>query len=150
MAPLLLAVDFNLYKAMAITAANGGVLGLQPILLTPIGAFQFALGRELNVSLFLGNDPVLAFNGGDPEAASSYSQFEVNSVTFDAPVFTLQPFRSFSNQLTSALGIQLGAAVDVPSATDVRTGADASPGLAYSVYLRLVLESRWYLGNDAP
>ena len=43
------------------------------------------LGRELNVSLFSGDDPVFAFNGGDPEAASSYSLFEVNSVMFDAP-----------------------------------------------------------------
>jgi hypothetical protein len=149
-APILLAVDFNLYKAMAVISANGGLLGLQPILLTPVGAFQFTLGRELNVSLFNGDDPVFAFNGGDPEAASSYSLFEVNSVMIDAPVFTLQPFRSFSNKLTSALGLQLGAAIDIPRATDVRSGEEASPGVAYAVYLRLILESRWYLGSSAP
>jgi hypothetical protein len=149
-APILLAVDFDLYKGMAIIAANGGAFGLQPIILTSIGTFQFMLGRELYVNLFHGDDGVFAFNGGDPEAASSYSLFEVNSVEIDAPVLTYQPFRSFSNTLTSAVGLQLGGAVDLPSATDARTGEDASPGVAYSVYLRLVLDSRWYLGSSAP
>jgi hypothetical protein len=149
-APILLAVDFDLYKGMAIIAANGGAFGLQPIILTSIGTFQFMLGRELYVSLFNGDDGVFAFNGGDPEAASSYSLFEVNSVEIDAPVLTYQPFRSFSNTLTSAVGLQLGGAIDLPSATDARTGEDVSPGVAYSVYLRLVLDSRWYLGSSAP
>ena len=36
--------DFNLYKAMAIISANGGLLGLQPILLTPIGRFSSCSG----------------------------------------------------------------------------------------------------------
>ena len=149
-APVLLAADFNTYKNMAIISANGGLLGLQQVILTPAGTFQFVLGRELNVTLFNGDDRVLSYDGGDPEAASSYTLFEVNSVKLDAPVLTYQPFRSFSNTLTSALGLQLGAALDIPSATDARTGAESSPGLAYSVYLRLALQSRWYLGTAAP
>jgi hypothetical protein len=149
-APVLLLVDFNAYKSMAIMSANGGVLGLQPIILTSIGTFQFVLGRELNVLLFNDDAPVLAFNGGDPDVASNYSVFEVNSVKIDVPVVTYQPFRSFSNTLTSALGVQLGGAVDIPNGTDTRTGDEVSPGLAYSVYLRLIMESRWYIGTSAP
>jgi hypothetical protein len=149
-APVLLLVDFNAYKSMAIMSANGGLLGLQPIILTSIGTFQFVLGRELNVLLFNDDDPVLAFNGGDPDVASNYSVFEVNSVKLDVPVVTYQPFRSFSNTLTSAIGLQLGGAVDIPSGTDTRTGEEVSPGVAYSVYLRLIMESRWYIGTKAP
>lgn len=149
-APLLLLVDFDTYKSMAIVSANGGVLGLQPILLTSIGTFQFVLGRELNLLLFNDDDRVLSFNGGDPDLASSYSVFEVNSVKLDAPVLAYQPFRSFSNTLTSALGFQLGGAVDIPRGRDVRTGERESPGVAYSVYLRLIMESRWYIGESAP
>lgn len=149
-APILLVADFNLYKSMAVMSANGGLLGLQRVLLTPIGTFQFILGREFNVIIFNDDDPVVSFDGGDPDAASSYSFFEVNSVKLDAPVFAYQPFRAFSNNLTSAIGLQLGGAVDFPSATDARTGESASPGTAYSVYLRILLESRWYLGNASP
>ncbi len=149
-APLLLALDFHLYKGMAIVSANGGVLGLQQIFLTPLGTFQFMLGRELNLTLFNGDDPLLRFNGGDPDAVASYSLFQVNSFKFDVPVVSYQPFRAFSNKLTSGLVLQLGGAIDVPRATEVRTGDEVSPGLAYSAYLRLVLESRWYLGAAAP
>jgi hypothetical protein len=149
-APVLLLVDFNAYKSMAIMSANGGVLGLQPIILTSIGTFQFVLGRELNVLLFNDDAPVLAFNGGDPDVASNYSVFEVNSVKIDVPVVTYQPFRSFSNTLTSALGVQLGGAIDIPNGKDTRTGEEVSPGVAYSVYLRLIMESRWYIGTKAP
>jgi hypothetical protein len=148
--PVLLLVDLNLYKSMGIIAANGGLLGLQPILLTSMGTFQFVLGREVNVMLFNGDDRVLSFEGGDPDAVSSYAAFDVNSVKVDAPVFNYQPFRSFSNNLTSALVLQLGGAVDFPRATNARTGEEVSPGNAYSVYLRLTLESRWYLGARAP
>jgi hypothetical protein len=149
-APFLLAADFNLYKSMAVMSANGGLLGLQRVVLTPIGTFQFVLGRELNVMLFNEGDQVLSFNGGDPDEAVNYSLFEVNSVKFDAPVFVYQPFRAFSNNLTSAIGLQLGGAIDFPSATNLRTGESGSPGTAYSVYLRLILASRWYLGSAAP
>ncbi len=148
--PVLLLVDLNLYKGMGIIAANGGLLGLQPILLTSFGTFQFVLGREVNVTLFNGDDRVLSFEGGDPDAVSSYSAFDVNSVKVDAPFFNYQPFRSFSNNLTSALVLQLGGAMDFPRATNARTGEEASPGTAYSVYLRLTLESRWYLGARSP
>ncbi len=149
-APILALADFNTYKSMAIVAANGGVLGLQPVLLTSAGTFQFILGRELNVVWYNDDDPVVRFNGGDPDLPSSYTLFEVNSVKIDAPVFSYTPFRSFSNSLTSAVGLQLGGAIDIPTATDARTGEEASPGLAYTVYLRLLLESRWYLGSSAP
>jgi hypothetical protein len=148
--PVLLLVDLNLYKSMGIISANGGLLGLQPILLTSVGTFQFVLGREVNVFLFNGDDRVLSFDGGDPDAVSSYSAFDVNSVKIDAPVFNYQPFRSFSNNLTSALVLQLGGDIDFPRATNARTGEEVSPGTAYSVYLRLTLESRWYLGARAP
>ena len=46
-APVLLLADMPLYKSMAIVSANGGVLGLQQIVLTPVGSIQYMLGREL-------------------------------------------------------------------------------------------------------
>ncbi len=147
-APLML-VDFDLYKSMAIVSANGGVLGLQTIILTPIGSFQFMLGRQINVTLFNDDDPILRYDGGDPDLSSSYTLFSNNSLRLDFPFFTYQPLRAFAQKLTSSLGFQLGGAVDFPRATDVNTGEKVDPGTSYSIYLRLLLTSRWYFGSAA-
>ena len=40
------------YMQMAVTAGNGGLLGWQSGWATPIGRFQFVLGRELGVTFF--------------------------------------------------------------------------------------------------
>ncbi len=147
-APLML-VDFELYKSMAIVSANGGVLGLQTIVLTPAGSFQFMLGRQINITLFNDDDPILRYDGGDPDLSSNYTLFSMNSIKFDFPFFTYQPLRAFAQTLTSSLAFQLGAAVDIPRANDVLTGEAVSPGTSYSIYLRLLLSSRWYFGSTA-
>jgi hypothetical protein len=147
-APLML-VDFELYKSMAIVSANGGVLGLQTIILTPAGTFQFMLGRQINITLFNDDDPILRYDGGDPDLSSSYTLFAMNSIRFDFPFFSYQPLRAFAQKLTTSLAFQLGATVDFPNAKDVLTGEEVSPGTSYSIYLRLLLSSRWYFGSSA-
>ncbi len=148
-APVLLLADPKLYQSMAVVSANGGVLGLQQNWLTPAGVLQFMLGRELLVTLYDGDDSFLRYDGGDQSDPGNYTLFQINSVKFDVPVLTYVPLRAFSNRLTSTLGLQLGATMDIPRATKVSTGEKASPGNAYGVYLRIFLRSRWYVATDA-
>ncbi len=144
-APFLLVADKELYKSMAIVSANGGVLGLQQVVLTPVGSLQFMLGRELFVTLYNDDDPLARYDGGDRNDSRNYTLFEVNSVEFDAPVVTYVPLRTFSNTLTSQLELQVGATMDIPRATNVLTAEQVSPGNSYGVYLRVFLRSRWYV-----
>ncbi len=148
-APFLLLADKELYKSMAIVSANGGVFGLQQVVLTPVGSLQFMLGRELFVTLYNDDDPLARFDGGDRNDSNDYTLFEVNSVEFDAPILTYIPLRTFSNTLTSQLGLQLGANMDIPRATNVATAEQVSPGNAYGVYLRVFLRSRWYVYSNS-
>jgi hypothetical protein len=148
-APFLLLADKEVYKSMAIVSANGGVLGLQQVVLTPVGSLQFMLGRELFVTLYNDDDPLARYDGGDRNDSSNYTLFEVNSVELDAPVVTYIPLRTFSNTLTSQLGLQVGATMDIPRATNVLTAEQVSPGNSYGIYLRVFLRSRWYVYSNS-
>ncbi len=138
--------SFQTYLQMAVVAANGGALGLQNHILTPAGALQFMLGRELLVTFYNEEDNFFRFNGGSPRDPANYTAINFGGLKLDVPVFAYKPFRSFSDTLTSAVTIQVGGTMDFPRGTTVVTGEEVSLGESYAVYLRVSLENRMYFG----
>lgn len=137
----------DLYKQIGIHAVNGGLLGWQSGWATPIGRFQFVLGRELGVTLqgLLGADRVLtpsATPGGTPQLVS------YKSLYFDVPVLEYRAFRAFSNNQSGALLVQLFTGFSVPYATSVISPAGAPQVDMHTVWsvvgLRFVLDWRYY------
>jgi hypothetical protein len=140
------------YGNMAVQAGNGGLIPWQSGIATPIGRFQFILGREVGVSLF-----------GIIEQESSRLFFPtgndvliigLKSVYFDFPVLEYRPFRTFSVSQSSGLMLQLNAGFDVPVSVDVvesfilGTPVDQIPEpqlrTLWHVGLRLVFDWRYY------
>jgi len=134
------------YQAIAVTAANGGLIPWQSGFATGFGRFQFVLGRELGVTFYgiAGKDRVLAPGtaSGGPARLVAY-----RSIAFDMPVLEYRVYRSFSSNQSSALLLQLFAAVDVPHSASV-VSPPGAPNVdlrdVWSVGIRLVFDWRYY------
>jgi len=134
------------YQAIAVTAANGGLIPWQSGFATGFGRFQFVLGREFGVTFYgvAGKDRVLApgTTDGGPARLVAY-----RSTAFDMPVLEYRVYRSFSSNQSSALLLQLFAAVDIPHSASV-VSPPGAPAVAlsdvWSVGVRLVFDWRYY------
>ena len=133
------------YQQMAVTAANGGLIPWQLGRATPIGRFQFVLGREIGVTFFgLTSDDTLLTPGpvvGQPRLV------QFRSTYFDLPIFEYRPYRAFDMTQTSDLVFQVFAGVDVPDSQGVvfPVGApDIKLDNVYSLGVRLIFDWRRY------
>ncbi len=134
------------YADMAVAAGNGGLLGLQSGWATPVGRFQFVLGRELGITFYglSGEDQLLA-PGANPGNFGRVVNFK--STSYELPILEYRPYRSFSTNQSSSVLMQLYVGADVPRGETVRfpVGAQA-PKLdtVWSLGLRLIFDWRYY------
>jgi hypothetical protein len=133
------------YEAIAVTAANGGLIPWQSGFASRFGRFQFVLGRELGVTFYgiAGKDRVLA-----PGAAGGVAQVvEYKSTALDLPILEYRAYRSFSSNQSSAVLFQLFTSLDMPHSASVVSPPGAPPADlrdVWSVGLRLVFDWRYY------
>lgn len=143
LAPMYL-VNPDAYSAMALTAADGGLLGLQQGVATRFGRIQFVLGREIGVS-FYGLFSPQQLIAVDSDFTERLRLVDFKSVSFDLPVLEYRPFRAFSSNQSSQLLLQLFAGADVPySASYAATGTAVDLDTVWSIGLRLMFDWRYY------
>ncbi len=132
--------------AMAIAAGNGGLIPWQSGIATPIGRFQFILGREIGVT-FYGlkkiSDALVIPVDNHQATLISYKSTQLNF-----PIVEYMPFRrSFSQVQSSSLLIQLTAGVDIPYGAEVIAPSnDPVPALksVWQFGVRIVFDWRHY------
>jgi hypothetical protein len=150
---LILAVPFLLLTApdkftnMASVAATGGLVPWQRRFHTPVGTFQFVLGREADATFY-------GFTGGldefvtlDPER-DDLVVVGYRSVVVEIPVLEYQVFRSYGSRQALDLRFQFGGGFDKPlEARAIDPPGATAPSLQtrYFGYVRLVFEGRRYL-----
>ena len=134
------------YADMAVTAGNGGLLGLQSGWATPVGRFQFVLGRELGITFYgLSGDDQLLAPGANPGDFGRVVNFK--STSYELPILEYRPYRAFSTNQSSSVLFQLYAAADVPRGGSVRFPVGAPPPelrTVWSLGLRLIFDWRYY------
>ena len=138
LAPTLLLVSPDDLPAVGVQAVNGGLIPWQSGIATPVGRFQFILGREIGVSFFGRkdqNDVILIPNQGSGENETILVDYE--STQFDFPIIEYRPFRTFSIDQSSSMIIQMSFGVDIPNSARV-----IAPDGAQLPELKNV----WYLG----
>ena len=145
LSPLYLASPTT-YTNMAVTASNGGLIPWQAGIATPIGRFQFVLGRELGVTFYgvLARDSLLA-PGNLPGTPPTLVDFK--STFYDLPIVEYRPYRAFDTQQSSAIIVQLYAGADVPHGVNVVSPIGAptpSTKTVYSIGLRFIFDWRRY------
>lgn len=138
-------VNPEAYTTMAVAAVNGGVIAWQSGWATPIGRFQFVLGRELGVTFYVSGDDELIASSATPGGSARVVRFK--SVSYDLPIAEYRPYRSFSTNQSSSVVFQLFGSIDVPhgASSTSPTGAP-TPDLrtVKSIGLRMVFDWRYY------
>ncbi|MGH7381278.1 MAG: hypothetical protein ACREKR_03480 [Candidatus Methylomirabilales bacterium] len=142
----LLAIDPDTYAKMAVVAANGGLIPWQAGIATPLGRFQFVLGREVGVSFYgILDDDRLVIPPTISGAGSTL--IDLQSIRFEFPVLEYRPFRTFSQDQSASLVVQLFAGFEVPTSASVVSPAGApEPDLKtiWQVGIRIVFDWRYY------
>ena len=135
-APVLIWASPKTLQRMAVTAGNGGLIPWQSGISTPIGRFQFVLGREVGVSFYgirrIRESLVIPRNDFSDPYLVAY-----RSTKWDFPFLEYQPTRIFSNTQSAVLKLQFSWGVDVPW-----RGETLAPELVDNIELKNV----WYFG----
>lgn len=135
-APILSWASPKTLQRMAVTAGNGGLIPWQSGISTPVGRFQFVLGREVGVS-FYGLSRLQESLIVPNSTFSKVFLIGYRSTKWDFPFLEYQPTRTFSNTQSSIIKVQFSFGVDVPSREEI---------LAPEVEEEIVLEEIWYVG----
>jgi hypothetical protein len=127
---------------VAISASNGGILGLERRVGVPFGTLQLMVGRQIAISLFgyLWNDAPLITNAVGTTIGS------YRSMEFDFPVIEYRIGHTFATKLAFNTTLQFGYALDVPNSVQFNSDVTNPPSMHNSsiVYLRLSLEAAKY------
>ncbi len=113
--PILALASPEALGKVGVQAVNGGLIPWQAGIATPIGRFQFILGREIGITLYGRGDQkdalLIPGQGADKDQTTLIT-FE--STQLDFPIVEYRPFRTFSLDQSSSLVIQLNVGVDIP------------------------------------
>jgi len=146
-APVLAFTSPRKLQKMAVQSANGGLIPWQSGIATPIGRFQFMLGREIGLSFYgyTSDQNILIPTPG--VAPVNLTVVKLRSIRVDVPFLEWRLFRTFSMNQSSGLGIQFYAGFDTPTSSSVVQPLGApKPGLHTIVTggLRVVIDWRHY------
>ncbi len=145
--PLFL-VSPGTYMDMAVKAANGGLIPWQAGIASPIGRFQFVLGREVGVSWFgYGRQEDRLVIPTPGVGLFNATVVELQSIQVDFPLLEYRPFRTFSLNQSSSLLIQLYGGADIPiHANAISPLGNPTPDLRTTWHLgiRAVFDFRHY------
>ena len=133
---------------MAVQAANGGLIPWQAGIATPIGRFQFVLGREVGLSFYRSrrNDPMLIQTPG--VGPTNVTLVALRSLQVELPILEYRPFHSFALAQSSSLVMQFYAGFDTPLQSSVVSPAGAPKPELRTIGLggiRVVFDWRYYL-----
>jgi hypothetical protein len=141
------------FEKMAVAAGNGGLIPWQTGIVTPIGRFQFVLGREIGICLYgtgRGPDsfliPDVNNNPSDQVLVSMYS------TQFDFPILEYRPMRTFSSRQSASLVFQINAGFDIPGKRSVSLPENfydyPMVKTTWFIGLRLVFDWRYYFSKS--
>jgi hypothetical protein len=144
LSPLALAAP-DAYAAMAVTASNGGLIPWQLGMATPVGRFQFVLGREVGITRYgHGDADQLIAPGATPDGPARL--VSLRSTVVDLPLLEYRPYRAFAGNQSSSVLFQLYTSADMPSRARVVDGS-TDPVLLRTIWavgLRMVFDWRYY------
>ncbi|MDX2130310.1 MAG: hypothetical protein SFU91_14845 [Chloroherpetonaceae bacterium] len=138
-APFLFLFSPKTLQEMGTTAINGGLIPLQNGFMTPIGRFQFMLGREASVYFFGRSaqrdaliSPKFDENGNEETTILGY-----RSTLVEFPFLEYRPFRNFSTDQSAGLMMQFYFGWDFPHQVEDLVDSNLAPP---------ELKSYWFVG----
>jgi len=142
----LFAISPDAYTKMAVVASNGGLIPWQSAIATPVGRFQFVLGREVGITFYgLGADDRLIIPTTVP--GSSSTLIDLNTIRFDFPFLEYRPFRTFSQDQTAGLLVQFYTGFEIPTSVSVIAPAGSPKPDVDTIFhsgIRVTFDWRYY------
>jgi hypothetical protein len=118
--PILFLASPATLNTVVATAGQGGLIPWQTGLITPLGRFQFILGREIGVSFYGWFQGADAFLIPDHTTESlEYKFIAMRTTQLEFPFLEYRPVRTFSKRQSASLVLQLYAGVDLPGKAHV-------------------------------
>jgi hypothetical protein len=146
--PLLLLISPEKMNNVIARAGQGGLIPWQTGLITPIGRFQFILGREMGVCFYGWAQNPDAYILPDPDTDPlEYKFVSMRSTQIDIPFLEYRPFRTFSKRQTASLLLQFFAGVDIPGKMTVLNPEGSTPVRVKTIWsggVRLAFDWRFY------
>jgi hypothetical protein len=146
--PLLLLIAPKALNNVIATAGSGGLLPWQTGMVTPIGRFQFILGREIGICFYgsaQGADSFLVPD--ETQGADALNLLSMHSTHIDFPILEYRPVRTFSRRQSASILMQINAGVDIPRKVHMIEPAYSEPMKLKSVWfigVRLAFDWRYY------
>ncbi|MEI7724333.1 MAG: hypothetical protein WCK09_04465 [Bacteroidota bacterium] len=150
-APILYLFSPKTADKMIVAAGNGGLIPWQSGLITPIGRFQFILGREVGVCLYgTGRGPDSFLIPESDEGIDYQVLLSMYSTQLDFPILEYRPFRTFSSRQSAGLLLQINAGLDIPGKVSVISEGSGKPDLktAWFIGFRLAFDWRYYFSKS--
>ena len=147
LAPVLLLVAPNSVNRVVSTAAQGGLIPWQTGLITPLGRFQFILGREVGVCFYgsgSGADSYILTDASTGDG--TWTLFSMHTLHFDFPILEYRPIRTFSKRQSASLVMQVAAGLDLPGKQNIIDPPGNTVNLKpiWSLGLRFAFDWRFY------
>lgn len=140
------------FTQMAVVAGNGGVIPWQSGIATPIGRFQFILGREVGVNFygFSRAQKILVVNPDPQTLENVVGAVDIRTLQIELPIVEWRPFRTFSVDQSSSMAVQFYGTADIPVWSQMSVPEDPANRFDYElktifgVGLRIAFDWRYY------
>jgi len=146
--PLLLILSPKDLTKVIARAGQGGLIPWQTGIGTPVGRFQYILGREIGTCFYGSAQGADAFLLPDAtKGQGALSLISMNSTQLEFPFLEYRPMRTFSRRQSASMVVQLNAGVDIPGKVSLASPPDSGPVHAKSIWfvgVRLSFDWRYY------
>ena len=149
--PILLLASRTAFDKMVVASGNGGLIPWQSGMVTPIGRFQFILGREIGVCVYGSGATRDAFILPDNTNPDNDVLTSMYSTQIDFPILEYRPMRTFSARQSASLVLQINAGIDIPAKVHVKFPEDAAAPAVKTTWfigLRLAFDWRYYFSKS--
>jgi hypothetical protein len=150
--PIMMAFFPKTLNKVITTAGQGGLIPWQTGIITPVGRFQFVLGREVGVYFYGATNGVDAFlipNENDVDSQMSLISMKTTRVDF--PFLEFRPLRTFSRKQSASLLVQFYGGVEIPGKVTMKTTPLADPLKLKTIWMmgvRLGFDWRYYFSEQ--
>lgn len=146
--PLLLLVAPKAMNNVIATAGAGGLIPWQTGMITPIGRFQFILGREVGVCFYGSVDGADSYLiPYDIDGSTELALVSMRTTHFEFPILEYRPVRTFSRRQSASLVLQISAGMDIPGKVNMIEPTDIGTipvKTTWFVGFRLAFDWRYY------
>ncbi len=146
--PLLALVAPKAMNNVIATAGAGGLIPWQTGLISPIGRFQFILGREVGVCFYGSVDGADSYLiPYDIDGSTDLALVSMRTTHFEFPILEYRPVRTFSRRQSASLVLQISAGMDIPGKVTMLEPTDIGTidlKTTWFVGFRLAFDWRYY------